>query len=33
MVRVLYIGPKVRRFKPGDGRLRTIKIRNTPFFG
>jgi hypothetical protein len=35
MVTVLAIGPKVCRFKPGqgDGFLRLIKIRSTPSFG
>jgi hypothetical protein len=35
MVTVLAIGPKVRGFKPdrGDGFLRAMKIRSTPYFG
>jgi hypothetical protein len=35
MVSDLAIGPKVRWFKPGqgDGFLRTIEVRDTPFFG
>jgi hypothetical protein len=35
MVNVLAIGPKVRWFKPdrGDGFLRAMKIRSTPYFG
>jgi hypothetical protein len=35
IVIVLAIRPKVRGFKPGrgDGFLRAIKIRGTPFFG
>jgi hypothetical protein len=35
MISDLAIGPKVRWFKPGqgDGFLRTVEVRDTPFFG